>query len=196
VFRAGRVRRGRIPRLAIAAAIAIAACAWTSPASAQTATAPALKAAFLYNFAKFTEWPADALAPGDPLVLCVINDRDVSDMLVQLTQGRAIDGHQLVVSTIKPDSSTLASCRLLFVSGLDATRSSALIELVSGKPVLTVSDLDRFAPLGGIADFFVEKGTMRFSINLEAAQRNGIRLSSKLLSLARIVKDERRAVHP
>jgi hypothetical protein len=60
---------------------AIAICAWTSSASAQTATAPALKAAFLYNFAKFAEWPADVLAPGEPLVLCVVNDRDVGQML-------------------------------------------------------------------------------------------------------------------
>jgi len=79
---------------------------------------------------------------------------------------------------------------------LDTGKSSALLESVAGKPVLTVSDLDRFAAHGGVADFFVENGTMRFSINLEAAQRNGIRLSSKLLSLARIVKDERRALHP
>jgi hypothetical protein len=165
--------------------------AFTSSASAQTATAPALKAAFLYNFAKFTEWPADVLAPGDPLVLCVINDSAVGEMLVDLTKGRSIDGHTLVVSTMKPDSTALASCRLLFLAGLDATRSGALLESVGGKPILTVSDLDKFAQLGGVANFFVENGTMRFAINLEAAQHAGVHLSSKLLSLAKIVKDDR-----
>ena len=69
---------------------AIAGCAFTPFASAQSATAPALKAAFLYNFAKFTEWSADALAPGEPLVLCVINERAVGEMLADLTKGRSI----------------------------------------------------------------------------------------------------------
>jgi YfiR/HmsC-like len=172
---------------------AIAVCASTSFASAQTATAPALKAAFLYNFAKFTEWPADALAPGEPLLLCVINDRAVGETLVDLTKGRNIEGHALVVSTMKPDSAVLTLCGVIYTSGLGATRSSALLESVAGKPILTVSDLDNFAQLGGVAGFFVEKGTMRFAINLDAAQRGGIHLSSKLLSLARIVKDDRNA---
>jgi uncharacterized protein DUF4154 len=186
-----------VRRLELLIAIAaIALCSRPSSAAAQTATAPALKAAFLYNFAKFTEWPDDALAPGVPLLLCVINDRAVGDMLVDLTRGHAINGHALVVSTMKPDSAELPSCRLLFMSGIDAPRSRALVDSVVGKPVLTVSDFDTFAQLGGVADFFVEHGTMRFTINLEAAQRAGIRLSSKLLSLARIVKDDRAVLHP
>ena len=171
-------------------AAAIAACALTSLASAQTATAPTLKAAFLYNFAKFTEWAADALAPGEPLVLCVINDRAVGEMLADLTKGRRIDGHALVVSTMKPDSAALTPCRLLFASGLDAARSATLLESVAGKPVLTVSDLDKFAERGGVAQLVVDKGTMGFSVNLDAMRRARILLSSKLLSLARIVKDE------
>lgn len=165
-------------------------CALTSFGSAQTATVPALKAAFLYNFAKFTEWSPDALAAGDPLQLCVINDRAVGEMLVDLTKGRSIDGHALVVSTMKPDSADLASCRLLFTSGLDAARSAALLESIAGKPVLTVSDLDKFAQHGGVAQLMVDKGTMGFSVNLDAMHRARILLSSKLLSLARIVKDE------
>jgi uncharacterized protein DUF4154 len=189
MMRSCGVPRGRVQRLVVTAAIAV--CAFTSVASAQTATAPALKAAYLLNFARFTQWPAEALAPGDPLVLCVINDRAVGEMLVDLTKDRIIDGHKLVVSSMMPDSAALASCRLLFTSGLDATRSGALLESVAGKRVLTVSDLDRFAQLGGVAGFFVENGTMRFAINLDAAQRAGIRLSSKLLSCAKIVKDDR-----
>lgn len=183
-----RAPRGRIPRLVAAAAIAV--CAFAPFASAQTATAPALKAAFLYNFAKFTEWSPEALAPGDPLVLCVINDRAVGEMLVDLTKGRSIDGHTLVVATMKPDSAALASCRLLFASGLDATRSVALLESVAGQSVLTVSDLDKFAQRGGVAQLVVDHGTMSFFVNLDAMRRARILLSSKLLSLAQIVKDD------
>jgi hypothetical protein len=181
--------RRRFEQLVATAAIALWWLPW--PAAAQTATAPALKAAFLYNFAKFTEWPADALAPSQPLVLCVMNDREVGEALVDLTKGRTIDSHALVVSTIKPESPELESCRLLFMSGLDLPRSRALVDSVAGKPVLTVSDVDKFARLGGVAHFFIEDGTMRFTVNLDAAQRAGLRLSSKFLSLARIVKDDR-----
>jgi hypothetical protein len=184
----------RLQQLIATAAIAL--WWWPSAASAQSATAPALKAAFLYNFAKFTEWPADALAPRDPLALCVMNDHDVGDMLVDVTKGRTIDGHALVVSTVKPESAELALCRLLFMSGLDLPRTRALVAAVDGKPVLTVSDVDKFAQLGGVASFFVEDGTMRFTVNLDAARRAGVRLSSKLLSLARIVKDDRAVLRP
>jgi uncharacterized protein DUF4154 len=172
----------------------LALCWLAPPAAAQTATAPALKAAYLYNFAKFTAWPGAALGPSEPLVLCVLNDRDVSDMLVGLTKDRVIDGHALIVRTTKLDSPALHECRLLFVAGLDGVRSAALIDAVAGKPILTVSDLDSFAQFGGVAGFFVEGGTLRFAINLDAAQRNGLQLSSKLLGLARIVKDDRSAI--
>jgi hypothetical protein len=185
-------RRRSIRRLTVS--LAIAACTWTVPASAQFATAPALKAAFLYNFAKFTEWPGEALAPGTPLVLCVVNDRAVADTLASLTKGRSVDGHALVVSMIKPDAAALTSCRLLFTSGLDAARSTALLESIAGKPILTVGDADKFAETGGVAGFFVEDGSLRFAINLEAAQRSGVHLSAKLLRLAKIVKDERNGV--
>jgi hypothetical protein len=169
---------------------AIATCGLTSVVSAQTATATALKAAFLYNFAKFTEWPSDALAPGEPLVLCVINDRAVADELARLTKDKAVDGHALVVSAKKPDAADLGSCRVLFASGLDAKRSAVLLDSMAGHPIFTVSDLDGFAQSGGVAGLFVEGGLMRFAINLEAVQRAKLRLSSKALSLAKIVKDD------
>jgi uncharacterized protein DUF4154 len=169
---------------------------WSWRAGAQTATASTVKAAFLFNFAKFTEWPADALAPGGALMLCVINDGAVGDMLRDLAKDRTIDGHALVVQSMKLGVETLGSCRLLYASGLDRARSAVLLESIKRTPVFTVSDLDEFTELGGVAHLFVENGTMKFAINLEAAQRAGLHLSSKLLSLARIVKDDRNATHP
>jgi hypothetical protein len=169
---------------------------WSWRAGAQAATASTVKAAFLFNFAKFTEWPADAVAPGDALVLCVINDGAVGDMLRDLTKDRTIDGHALVVQTMKIGVVTPGSCRLLYASGLDRAMAGVLLESIKRAPVFTVSDLVEFTELGGVAHLFVENGTMRFAINLEAAQRAGLHLSSKLLSLARIVKDDRNAIHP
>jgi hypothetical protein len=98
------------------------------------------------------------------------------------------------VRATKHDSPTLGACRILFVAGLDAPGSSALLEAVGRKPMLTVGDADGFAESGGVAGFFVEGGTLRFAINLDATQRSGLLLSSKLLSLAKIVKEDRRAL--
>jgi hypothetical protein len=181
-------------RLWLMVAVSVAFAGPQSAAEAQTATAPALKAAFLYNFAKFTTWPGDALGPAEPLILCVLNDRAVNDALASLTKDRSIEGHALVVRATKHDSPTLGACRILFVAGLDAPGASALLDAVGRKPMLTVSDADGFAESGGVAGFFVEGGTLRFAINLDATQRSGLHLSSKLLSLAKIVKEDRRAL--
>jgi hypothetical protein len=171
----------------------IAVAAWAAPSAdaLQTASAPALKAAYLLNFVRFTEWPAAVLAPGAPITLCVVNNRAVSSFLADLTAGRLVEGHALVVATPKPDA--LASCHLLFASDLDSQAAAALMASVAGKPVLTVSDMDKFAERGGVADLFVDHGTIGFAINLAAAQRAGVRLSHKLLSLAKIVKEDRDA---
>jgi hypothetical protein len=173
----------------VVASTAIAVCAFPPFASAQTATAPALKAAFLYNFAKFTEWPADVIAPGAALMLCVINDRVVGEALRALAKGNTIDGHEPVVRNMTLEAASVYSCHLLYMSGLDERRSAALLESTKSVAVLTLSDADRFAERGGVAQLYVDKGTMAFSINLDAMRRAGILLSSKLLSLARIVKD-------
>ena len=175
----------------ITAAILAAAVSLLCPdhAHAQTATAAELKAAFLFNFARFTEWPGDALGPADPLVLCVINDTDVADRLGVLAKGRAIEGHRVVVRTVRPEPAALLTCRLVFQSGHDPIRSLDLLDTLAGKPMLTVGDGDRFAESGGVVGLYVEGGTLKFAVNPDAAQRAGLRLSSKLLKFANIVKD-------
>lgn len=182
-----------LKRAAVTAVMLV--CGGLPPLESQTATAPALKAAYLYNFAKFTEWPGDSLPAGEPLVLCIISDHAVYDGLVNLTKDRAIGAHPIAVKMIKSTPATLAACRLVFASGLDAAGSAALIDMVAGKPVFTASDLESFAQFGGVAGFYVEAGTLRFAINQDAAQRSGLHLSSRLLTLARIVKDDRSALH-
>jgi hypothetical protein len=178
----------------LAAALILALAALGTPTLAQTATAPALKAAFLYNFAKFVEWPPEALGPIEPISLCVVNDRTVADLLTELTRGRSIDGHPLRVQTMKLDSVILPACRLVYAAGLEPSQTAALVEMVGRRPILTVSDASRFAEQGGIVGLFIEKGTLGFAVNLDASQRAGVHLSSKLLSLAKIVKDDRDAV--
>jgi hypothetical protein len=177
----------RIERLVVTATIV---CAFTSLASAEGLTAAALRAAFLYNFAKFSQWPADALAPGQRLSLCVVGDAAVADALGQTIKGHAIEDHELTVIVLKVDESS-AGCHLLYVSASEIKRSAALLLGAKRAPVFTVSDADGFAESGGVAQLIVENDRMRFAVNVAAAHRTRLNISSQLLSLATIVKDDR-----
>ena len=156
---------------------------------AQGAVEPALKAAFLYNFVKFAEWPAEAVTSDGALKLCVLGDEAVGTALEQTVKDRQVDGHPLTVVRVNADGA-LSACHVLYVTGLDRRRSAQLIERVKGAPVFTVSDLDAFATFGGVGQLFVENGKMRFALNPASAQRARLRISSKLLALAKLVKDE------
>jgi hypothetical protein len=182
-------RRWRSAALAI-----ISLAGATVAAPAQTASPAELKAAFLYNFAKFTEWPADALPSGASLVLCIADDPKVAKALEEATSGHDVDGHPLVVRKVDLDG-PVRSCHLLYADGLDAKRGSRLIETLKGAPVLAVTDFATFAVMGGTTNFFVEEGHMRFAVNLDAVQRTNLRLSSRLLTLAKIVKEDPHVSH-
>jgi hypothetical protein len=182
-------------RLKLGALAAMFMVCSSARTGAQTATAPELKAAFLYNFAKFTEWPPDVLPPGTPLVLCVASDSHVHEALEAITRGRDVEGHPVVVRKVDAREE-FQSCHLLYVDDLNTKRAGQLVERLKGAPVLSVSDFQRFAQLGGSAHLFVEDGRMRFAVNLEATQRTKLRLSSRLLSLAQIVKDDPNAFQP
>ena len=179
----------RLRHLLVAMALMVLSLA-PAQADAQGAatTAPAVKAAFLYNFARFTEWPADALAHGQRLSLCVVGDHAAADALEQIIKGRLVEGHALTVEIITPEG-PVRSCHLLYVSALDSKRSARLLDTVKGSPVFTVSDAGQFAESGGIAQLISEDNRMRFAVNVMAAERARLRLSSKLLTLATIIKE-------
>jgi hypothetical protein len=165
--------------------LTIAMLAWSATLSSQSVTQPALKAAFLINFAKFVEWPADPTAAG-PLTLCVLDDVAVAEALGQLVNGPVNGRPVLLVKSAR--SRPLRECHLLFLGDSDPARAAATLDELKGAPILTVGDGDGFARSGGMIGLFVEDGRMRFAINSDAAQRVGLRLSSKLLTLAKIVK--------
>jgi len=162
---------------------------WSAPLGAQSVTAPALKAAFVLNFANFTEWPVDFLAQGQPLSLCVVGDTAVADALLQSAKGRSVDSHALTVSVLKSADSLILLCHLLYVGGSDAKRSDGLLFALSGTSVFTIGDGARFAETGGIAQLILENGRIRFAVNVGAAHRARLKISSKLLNLATIIKD-------
>ena len=176
-----------IPVTVLAACLVTVGSRWPVALAAQAASPSALKAAFLLNFAKFAEWPA---LPADaPVRVCVAGDALVATALVDTLRGQTIDTHGLQAVQLPPDGSA-RECQVLFVSAAEARRIAALLGDANAGPVLTVSDAERFAQSGGMVELFVEAGRMKFAINVDAVQRSRIRLSSRLLGLARIVKDQ------
>ena len=152
------------------------------PVSAQDVTEPALKAAYIYNFAKFTEWPADAVPAIEPLVMCVLGDAAVGDALEREVQGRMLAGHPMVVSRA---AGTQRACHVLYVSGTTAGQVAQLVAGLRDVAVLTISEVEGFTELGGIAQFFFVRGQLRFSVHLETAKRAHLKISSRLLALAK-----------
>jgi len=159
------------------------------PRGAEQATDAAVKAAFLFNFTKFTDWPA--LAQGAPLVACVVGDEGVAAALVEIVGVHTVAGHRLVLGP-SHDSRTWRACHLLFIAELQMRRSADALAGVTTLPVLTVSDTKGFARSSGIIELYANAGQLHFAINVAAAERSGLRLGSQLLSLARIIRQNER----
>jgi hypothetical protein len=149
-----------------------------------------LKAAFLFNFAKFVEWPASAF-PGErtPLTICVYGEDPFGRTLDTVVQGERVGERGLAVQ--RPDGlDDLDACHVLFVCRSEKDRLEEVLAQVEGKPVLTVADTDGFLRAGGIINFILEGSKVRFLIDQEAAERSGLRISSKLMRLA-VIPGER-----
>ena len=178
----------------LAVGVALSAVLLASPRMAAdqgptVAPGAAVKAAFLYNFAKFVEWPE--LRPGAPIVTCIVGDEAMAAAFVETVRSRQIDGHGLPLQPAE-DVATWPSCCLLFIGEAGVRRSAVGLQGLTSLPVLTVSDDRGFSMAGAIIALYVEDGRMRFSINIDAAERSGLRLSSRLLGLATIVRDGKR----
>ncbi len=145
-----------------------------------------IKAAFLFNFAKFVEWPPEAFADEDStLVLGVLGDDPFGAALQSLT-GKTVRGRRL---TIKRFDSLLdiSDCHILFITSSVQEQQQEALESLEGSNVLTVGEIQRFAQMGGIINFVIRKNKIRFEINLDAGKRAGLVISSQLLNLAESV---------
>jgi hypothetical protein len=143
-----------------------------------------LKAAFLYNFAKFTDWPPEALADDKaPFIIGVLGDNPFGNDLEQTVAGKKINDHPISVQTFHTAAEAI-HCHILFISSSEKKRFSEIIQSLHGTAVLTVSETDRFIESGGMVNFVQESSKIRFQINDDAAKAAGLKISSKLLSLA------------
>jgi hypothetical protein len=155
----------------------------------QNIAAADVKAAFLVNFVKFAEWPT--LATDAAICICVAGDDHVAASLRAAARDGAIEAHNVSVKTLAPEE-TPRGCHVLFIGMENPHRGIAVLEAAAPMPVLTVSDAARFAETGGMIQLFLEKGHMRFAVNVDALQRSRLRLSSRMLGLAKIVTDTTR----
>jgi len=139
-----------------------------------------VKAAFLYNFAKFVEWPEGALEQRDQFTICVVGASDVSEQLKRVVDGRNVSGLAVAVRTLE-GAVAGADCQMLFAPDSASARS---IAEVGSSGVLTVGEYASFARDGGMINFvFIDK-KVRFEINKKTAEEAGLAISSKLLKLA------------
>jgi len=172
--------------LALAALLSLAAAS-AIRAQAGSSVEYQVKAAFLFNFAKFVEWPPDAF-PSDksPITFCVFKHDPFGTSLDEVIRGKTINNRAILARRINelPD---LKPCQLVFVNSAEDKLLSEILNSLKGTSALVVGEGDGFAERGGGIQFFLEDNKLRFAINVDAVQRARLNVSSKLLALARIV---------
>jgi hypothetical protein len=156
------------------------------PAAAQKVSGEyQLKAAFLYNFAKFVEWPAGAFpSEAAPVTICVYGEDPFGRTLEELVRNERIGNRPLEVR--RPDSlGRLGECHILYVSRSERAREGEVVSSLGEAPVLTVGESESFLRSRGMIGFFLEENKVRFQVNLDAAESSRLKISSKLLRLAK-----------
>ena len=147
-----------------------------------------VKAAFLYNFAKFVEWPSGTLGRSNAIAICVLGQNPFGRVLEDAISGKTVDGKTFVVRRVS-EMKAAALCQILFVSSSERMRFGAILsELRTGGGVLTVGESEGFIEAGGVVNLKLDGGKIQIQININAAEQAGLRISSKLLSLAEILR--------
>ncbi|MGC1685023.1 MAG: YfiR family protein [Candidatus Acidiferrales bacterium] len=148
-----------------------------------------MKAVYLYNFGKFVDWPtANPTASKDDLFqICVLGRDPFGPYLDSILAGETIQNRKLAARRIA-NSREAANCRILFISNSEAPRIKVILNSVDKSGVLTVSDTPGFTADGGMIQFVLTENKVRFEVNLVAAERSGLTLSSQLLKVATQVK--------
>jgi hypothetical protein len=147
-----------------------------------------LKAAFIYKFAQFIEWPAAAFSSeSDPIVVATIGDDPFQGSLDRVMAGKSVGARPMAVAHFG-GVDQIQRCHVLFVSAANAGDLPAILRKVGKSPVITIGEQDDFCQGGGIIQFLVEDGKIHFEINTDAADAAGVKISSRLLKLAKIYK--------
>lgn len=163
------------------------------PAAAQArrASVSEVQAVFLFNFAQFVDWPADAFADSQaPLVIGILGKDPFGSLLDQTVRGETVRGRSFRIDRYRRVDE-VKDCHILFISRSESARLNDILAAFKGRPILTVSNADSFDRPGGIIRFILDASRIRLSIDLEAAQAARLTFSSKLLRAAEIVPASR-----
>jgi hypothetical protein len=174
---------GPLRALALAAAIL---SAYPAGLRAQTANEYDVKAAFLYKFASFVEWPPQNSA--GPVCIGVIGQDPFGEALDEVVKGKTINGRPFAIRRFMTVQDA-QDCQIVFVSASETKRLRGILERLQNRAVLTVGDTPGFCQSGGMINFELEDSYVRLEINLKSAERARLQVSSKLLRLAKLVPD-------
>ena len=156
-------------------------------AQSPTAGEYQIKAAFLYNFAKFVEWPASSFHDGSaPFQICVMGRDPFGEVLLDITREKTVNGRKLEVGTVA-DLEHARTCQILFVASSVKMPMQQIIEGLRGASVLTVGDTKGFVEQGGMINFVLQDDRVQFDVSRTAVEQAGLKISSKLLSVAKVV---------
>ena len=186
--RTGEAKRIRLRRRVVGGFLL--ALLFTSRLSAATPpsspTDLQVKAAYLYKFGAFVQWPA--IAPqSDTFSICVLGHDSFGSVLDSTINGESVNGKKLVAVRVS-STREAAQCRILYISNSEESRLHGILSELAKAPVLTVSDIPHFSDRGGMIEFTLQNGRMRFDVNVTSAERAGLILSSQLLKVAASVK--------
>lgn len=168
----------------VASILALPPTADVSLAGNEQPTEYQLKAAYIYHFAQFVDWPAEAFpATNSPLIIGILGDNPFGDDLNHVIQGKVLNGHAFSVKEFRSATEITNNCHILFISS-SVRRLPEVFASLKGTSILTVGESDRFTEMGGMINFVVEGSKIRFQINETTVEKAGLKISFKLLSLA------------
>lgn len=187
-FRDGAARWTVAVRLLVGAIVAFTV-SLSFAAQAARSNEAELKAAFLYNFIKFTEWPAEEMAnKKDPFVIGVLGKDPLGAALDRTVENETFQQRPIVVRRFTRIDETVAAPHALFIANSEEPNLAAILKLLEGQPILTVSEAQNFVERGGMIELTREGSKLAFEINVSVARRAGLNLSAQLLRLAKLVK--------
>lgn len=176
--------RGRTNPVLILLMLMVRLAVYSAGAQAPPPTEYQIKAAFIYNFAKFTDWPPDAFRDGKaPFVLGILGENPFGPELERSLSGKTIADHPMTIQTLRA-ATEATNCHLLFINRTEKENLPAILKTIQGSSVMTVSEMDQFIEAGGMINFIEVANKVRFQINDEAAKNARLKISSRLLGLA------------
>ncbi len=193
----------------ITAALVLLGCLMTPGANASSSSSQykeyEVKAAFIYNFLKFVDWPEEKMKGNDKQIIIGIIGEDPFGSAADVFKNKKVEDREVVLKYFEgleqirkmpekeraANEESLKACHLLFICQSEQKQTREIIDLVSKDNVLTVGDTEDFIKSGGTIDLFIEDNKIRFSINLTAAEKSGLKIRSQLLRLAKqVYKDD------